>query len=135
MRERSTAGEFREEAYALSIEASVMLGDESAIGELVAFVDSLPPARATPLLRAGRARLGAELAHRRGDTEEAQRFEQEAIGLLRTVGARPLLALALVERARRGGDGQALAEARAIYQELGATRWLSRLEKGREVAA
>ncbi len=135
VRERSTAGEFREEAYALSIEASVMLGDESAIAELVAFVDSLPPARATPLLRAGRARLAAELAHRRGDTDEAQRLEQEAIGLLRTVGARPLLAIALVERARRGGDSQALAEARAIYQELGATRWLTRLEKGREVAA
>jgi class 3 adenylate cyclase/tetratricopeptide (TPR) repeat protein len=135
LREESTAGEFREEAYALSIEAAISLGDESAIAELVAFVDRLPPARATPLLRAGRARLVAEIAHRRGDADLAQRSEQEAIGLLRTVGARPLLAKALLERARRGDDSNALAEARAIYQQLGATRWLERIDEAREVAA
>jgi hypothetical protein len=130
-----TAGEFREQSYALAIEAAIKLGDETAIQDLVAFVDTLPPARATPLLRAGRARLAAELAHRRGDPDAAGRAEQEAIGLLRSVGARPLLAKALLERAHRGGDAQARAEARAIYQDLGARRWLERIDQVPEVAA
>ena len=39
-----------------------------------------------------------------------------------------LLALALLERARRHDDPAALAEARTIYEELGAVRWLGRLE-------
>jgi hypothetical protein len=120
--------EATEQAYALSIETTSMLGDISAMGELEAFVAGLPRARATPLLRAGRARLQAELAHRSGDDDGAQRFEDEAIELLRSVGARPLLAQALLERARRHEDGEALAEARAIYEELGATRWLERFE-------
>ena len=85
--------------------------------------------RATPLLRAGRARLAAEQAHRRGDAAEADDREQEAIALLRSVGARPLLARALLERARRRDAPAALAEARAIYAELGASRWLARVEE------
>ncbi len=117
-----------EQAYALSIEAASPLGDTTAMGELEAFVAALPPARATPLLRSGRARLQAELAHRSGDHEAARRFEDEAIELLRSVGARPLLAQALLERSRRHEDGEALVEARAIYEELGATRWLERVE-------
>jgi hypothetical protein len=91
-------------------------------------VDDLPPARTWPLLRAGRARLLAELAHRRGDCEGAQRFEDEATALLRSLGARPQLARTLLERARRHDDPAALAEARALYEELAAVRWLGRLE-------
>jgi hypothetical protein len=124
-----------EEAYALSIEAANLLGDTSPMAELYAFVADLPPARATPLLRAGRARLQAELAHRAGDENSSHLFEEEAIALLRSVGARPLLAQALLERARRHGDSEALTEARAIYEELGATRWLERIGETREVVA
>ena len=126
--------ELVEESYALSVEASLALGDEVLIAELEGFVETLPPARMTPLMRAGRARLAAERAHRRGDSDGAQRFEEEAIGLLRSVGARPLLAIALVERARRRSDAEALAEARSIYAELGATRWLARIEEETAVA-
>ncbi|MGB9185039.1 MAG: hypothetical protein WCB67_13340, partial [Solirubrobacteraceae bacterium] len=66
-------------------------------------------------------------AHRRGDAPGAERAEAEAIALLRSVGARPLLGRALEERAGRREDPEALDEARAIYTELGATRWLARL--------
>ena len=94
----------------------------------MALVDGMPPVRVTPLVRAGRARLRAELAHRDGDHEAVERFEGEAIELLRSLGARPLLALTLIERARRRDDPAALAEARTIYEELGAVSWLGRLE-------
>jgi tetratricopeptide (TPR) repeat protein len=133
--EEMTAGEFRSEAYAMCIEAALTLGDDAAIAELEALVAPLPPARTTPLLRAGRARLAAEQAHRRGDADAADDFEREAIALLRSVGARPLLARALVERAGRRDDAAALAEARGIYADLGATRWLARIETASDLVA
>ena len=129
------AREMREEAYALSAEAALALGDETMLAELIKTVDELPPAGATPLLRAGRARLAAEQAHRRGDETAARRCEDEAIALLRPVGAKPLLARTLLERANRREDPQALAQACEIYRELGAVRWIERLQEGREVAA
>jgi class 3 adenylate cyclase len=122
-------------AYALGVDAAIALGDERAIMELETFVDAMQRARATPLLRAGRARLRAERLHRGGDEEATKRHEDEAIGLLRSVGARPQLARALLERSRRRDDPEALAEARAIYTELGATRWLARIDESSEVPA
>ena len=83
------------------------------MSELSAFVDGLPPAIATPLHRA----------------------EDDACAHLRAAGARPLLAGALVEKARRRDDPEALEQARAIYAELGATRWLERLAGEFEVTA
>jgi tetratricopeptide (TPR) repeat protein len=132
--EQTTAREYVAEAYALGIEAAIALGDEAAIAGLEAFVAALPPARATPLLRAGRARFAAEQAHRGGDTEAVERHEAEAIALLRSVGARPLLARALLEQGRRHDDPDALAEARSIYADLGAGRWLGRIEAESGVA-
>jgi class 3 adenylate cyclase/tetratricopeptide (TPR) repeat protein len=128
-------GELVEDAYALCVEAVMALRDDRPIDDLVEVVSQKPPAGATPLLRAGRARVEAEAAHRRGDDGEASLREEEAIALLRSVGARPLLAQALVERSRRRPEPEALAEARAILTELGATRWLERIEQPDEVAA
>jgi hypothetical protein len=132
--ERGSAGETVEEAYALSVEAAILLGDEEAIAHLIELVAALPPAGAKPLLRAGRARLEAEQAHRRGDHATAERAEEQAVALLRSVGGRPQLARTLLERARRRPDPEALAEARAIYADLGATRWLERIDEQAEVA-
>ena len=124
----SAAMETVEQSYALCVEAALALADNRVLSELESFVAALPPARATPLLRSGRARLAAEEAHRRGEEDESERHESEAIELLRSVGARPLLAKTLLERAARHEDAAALAEARSIYSELGATRWLERLK-------
>ncbi len=126
--EGAISGDAIKDGYELCVEAAIALGDEQTMSELAAYVGGLPPARAWPLLRAGRARLEAELAHRRGDVSAVQGFEAEAISLLRSMAARPQLALALIERARRQEDGEALAEARSIYEELGAVRWLQRIE-------
>jgi class 3 adenylate cyclase/tetratricopeptide (TPR) repeat protein len=123
------------EAYSLCVDAALTLGDEKLMNELRAVVEALPPARATPLLRAGAARLAAEVAHRSGENGRAEASEREAIDLLRTVGARPLLARALSERSRRRDDPEALAEARAIYTELGATRWLERVDREGSIVA
>jgi hypothetical protein len=71
----------------------------------------------------------AELAHRRGDFAGAREHELAAITLLRNLGARPLLADTLVELGRRTDDAEALAEARAIYADLGATRRLARIDE------
>jgi tetratricopeptide (TPR) repeat protein len=135
LRSEGIGNEATEEAYEMGIEAANTLGEEAAIIELEAFVAELPPARATPLLRAGRARLRAELAHRASDEAAAERREHEAISLLRSVGARPQLAQALLERSRRHDDAEALAEARAIYEDLGATRWLARIDEPSGIAA
>ena len=126
---RASGTESKEETYALGVEAALALGQEAAIAELIGIVDALPPARATPLLRAGRARLAAEQAQRAGDADAADSLEQESIELLRSVGARPLLARALLERARRRDDAAALAGARSIYAALGASQWLSQLDQ------
>ena len=123
--ERSMGGELAEEAYALRSEAAIALADQDAIAKLVTFVEALPRARATPLLRAGHERLAAVQAHRSGDAQAAEAHALNAIALLRSVGARPLLAHVLIEHGHRQNDTAALAEARTIYNELGASRWLA----------
>jgi hypothetical protein len=86
----------------------------------------LPPARATPVLRAGRARLAALQARRAGDAEAADAHGAEAVALLRSVGAKPLLAETLLEHAVRDENPNGLEEARKICGQLGAAKWLER---------
>jgi hypothetical protein len=129
------SGEIVSEGYALAVDAAIALGDERTLDELAAYVGALPPARAAPLLRAGCARVLAELAHRHGEAEAAERHEEEAIRLLRAVSARPMLARALLERARRRDADEALVEARTILAELGAARWLARIDATTTAAA
>jgi tetratricopeptide (TPR) repeat protein len=133
--EPTTGGEFRAEAFGMAIQAAVEVGDEAMMTRLAEFVEELPPTRSTRQLRAGGARVAAELAHRRGEDEQADALEQEATGLLRSIDARPLLARALFERNRRRGDEAALEEARSIYAELGAERWLAQIDQARGLAA
>jgi class 3 adenylate cyclase/tetratricopeptide (TPR) repeat protein len=124
-----------EPAYAVCVQAAIALADPSAIDQLAAYVDALPPVRATSLLRAGRARLRAARAQLAGDGAAAERHHAEAVELYREVGARPLLAQALLEHHDRAGDPAALAEASEIYTELGATARLAQLEDPSGVVA
>jgi tetratricopeptide (TPR) repeat protein len=133
--QRTLAAEFLEEACAVSIEAAIAAGDEPAMSEREQHLAGIRPARNNALLQANAARLRAELAHRRGDEGLAEREAAEAEALLRHVGALPRLGEALLERARRTGDADALGEARAIYGDLGAGRWLARIDQEFEVAA
>jgi tetratricopeptide (TPR) repeat protein len=131
----TTGHENHEQTFALAVEAALATTDDDALATLSRYVDDMRPAYATPVLRACRARLRAEAAHRRGDSSAAEELEREAIGLLRSVGARPLLAQTLIERHRRRADEDALAEARAIYADLGAANWLSRIDEPSGLAA
>jgi hypothetical protein len=98
------------------------------ISRVLGRVDALPPVGFTPVRLAQRCRLLAEQAHRNGDQRAAEAHEREAVDLLRSVGAKPLLVGALLDAARRRGDAEALAEARTICEELGAKRWLERID-------
>jgi class 3 adenylate cyclase/tetratricopeptide (TPR) repeat protein len=133
--EATTAPEVHEGAYMLGVQAAQLLEDDEALVELDEFVSRLQAVQATPVMRAGQARARAELAHRRGDGEQASELQREAIAILRELGARPLLADALVELGRRGDDADAIAEARAIYAELGAERRLAQIDEPSGLAA
>jgi tetratricopeptide (TPR) repeat protein len=114
-------------AVVSATEAAMLRDDETAIEKLVAQLDALQPLYLTPVRSAQRARLAAELAHRRGDAAGARGHEAEATRLLREIGAKPLLGAALADQVRRRSDPEALTEARAIFEALGASRWLERL--------
>jgi hypothetical protein len=95
------------------VDAALALGDGPAMEALSGWAEELAPARRAPLMIAGRARLLGAASQRRGDEAAARQCEQDAIDGLRAIGARPALAWALVDRARRSGDREALEEARA----------------------
>ena len=121
------AGEMQAEAFRLRAEAALSGADLPAMDQLASWVEQLPPARRLPLFLAGRARLRAELAQAAGDPDAARGLEREAEDVFRRLDTRPLLVGALLDRVRRRGDELALAEARQILEDLGATRWLEQL--------
>jgi class 3 adenylate cyclase/tetratricopeptide (TPR) repeat protein len=129
------SGELRSAGYALATTAALRGASEAAISQLLDSLEGLEPVDITPVRLAQRARLFAEQAHLRGDRETMAAQERKAVELLRSAGARPLLADALLDSVRREGDKEALAEARRIYEELGAAAWLARLERGVRVRA
>jgi tetratricopeptide (TPR) repeat protein len=129
------SGELRTASYALATDAALTTGDEAAQRDLLASLNRLSPVAATPVRLAQRARLLGEQAYLSGDRDGAAALEREAVELLRSVGARELLARALLDSHRRAGDAGAMAEARAIYKELGAAQWLDRLGAVSEVVA
>src|SRR3954454_21429764 len=104
----TTGPEFLESVYDVGVEAALNPGHDSDLDALIDRVDNLDRAQATPLFKAGQARLRAEKAHRAGEDAAAQAHEQEAIDILRSLGAKPGLAQALLDRHRRRGDEEAL---------------------------
>jgi tetratricopeptide (TPR) repeat protein len=129
------SGELRSSGYALATDAALRGSNHAAISELLTSLERLEPVEVTPVRLAQRARLQAEQAHLAGDRERTAVEERRAVDLLRSVDARSLIADAMLDSVRRGGDPEALAQARTIYEELGATAWLARLETGLEVTA
>ncbi len=121
--------EYIDEAYTISVSAAIASGDTDAMSRRAASLAAVRPAQRHRLVRATRARLEAEAAHQAGDRDHARRAEAQAEALLREVGARPRLAQALLERARRRGEPEPLAEAREIFASLEASRWLERVDQ------
>ena len=118
-----------EDAYGVCVAAALALGDQAVGDELIAFVDALPPARATPFMRGHRHRLAGRFAAARGSSEQADEQERAAIAVFREIGTPFPLAQVLLDRAGRLEPELAaplIAEARDVFDRLGARPWSER---------
>jgi class 3 adenylate cyclase/tetratricopeptide (TPR) repeat protein len=128
--------EMRREALIEAGLAALAIDDEQAVKQLIEFIAHMPPARRTPLLRAGAARFTGLLAARRGDSKQADEQLADAIRELRQIDTPYVLAQVLLEHAElMHADGRdhegapLLTEATAILTRLGATPYLERAQK------
>ena len=92
--------------------------------------EQLAPSERTPLALAEGARFRGRLLALRKNREEATEQFGHAIAGFREIRTPYYLAVTLVEQAELGGDDAAplLAEAREIFERLGATVWLERID-------
>jgi len=121
-------------AWPLAVRAAHDLGDTTAIGELLALLDSHQPGDLAPMLRAERDLTRARLADHHGDPDVAALFAA-AIAGLREHGTPYHLAHGLLDHAQhlsRRGDADAAAvaagEAREIAHRLRCQPLLDRAE-------
>jgi hypothetical protein len=114
-----------------------MAADDLAAAErLVGIVESLKPGELTPFLRANGRRFRASIDIRRGSTAGVdERFRAAALEF-RELGIPFWLAMTLLEHAewltREGRTTDAapvLAEAREIFERMGARPWMERAER------
>ena len=136
------ANEDRREAYLEAGLAALALGEEETVERLITFVAELPPARRTPLLRSGAARLAGLLAVKHQDLREADQRLAAAVAELRAIEApfnlgQVLLEHAEVRRALENEEEAAalLGEARSIFEGLRATPWLERVAAAESAVA
>jgi hypothetical protein len=129
------ANEDRREAYVEAGLAALAQDDEATVERLIQFVAQLPPAWRSPLLRAGAARFSGLLAARRRDVKTADEHLIAAARDLREIESPFNLAQVLLEHAEAldasGREDEAaplLTEARAIFERLGASPWLDRID-------
>jgi class 3 adenylate cyclase/tetratricopeptide (TPR) repeat protein len=103
----------------VALDAALALGDRARVEELLAWVDGLPPGSRAPFLAAHARRVRARIEDDPGGAESAVRSFRE----LET----PLpLGIALLDHAELTGSEASLAEAREIFERLGARPWLER---------
>ena len=128
------AAETVKEAFVIAGEAALALGDDAKLAELLAGVDGLPPGQSTRFLRAHTLRFRARLAAA-DDLEAAGQGFTGATALFREIGMPFYLAVVQLEYAELlASSGRAeeceplLAEAREIFERLGATPWLERVD-------
>jgi thioesterase domain-containing protein len=110
-----------------AVEAAFALGEQGRAEELLAFVDAVPPGLRSPYLEAQTHRFRA-----RRDGDDAG-FEAAA-ARFRELGIPFWLAVTLLEHGEalvsdgRSDEAQPLlAEARELFEQLGAKPWLERL--------
>ncbi|HZO78239.1 MAG TPA: adenylate/guanylate cyclase domain-containing protein [Solirubrobacteraceae bacterium] len=136
------ANEDRREACLEGGLAALELGNEEAVERLVKFVADMPSALRTPLLRSTAARFEGLLAARRGDAKAADERLAAAARELGEIEAPFNLAQILLDHAEflsgAGREDEAaplLAQARAIFERLGARPWLERADALRPAVA
>ena len=126
---------FSRKAFVEALEAAFALEDFAYIERRIEDFRRLEPASRLPLRAAHVARFEALLAVRKGELETAERKFKQSLGLLREIDSRFWLAVVLLEQAEwlteAGRAEEAvplLAEAREIFERLGAAPWLERLD-------
>ena len=119
-----------------AIEAAMAMDDLDAAERFLGIIESLRPGELSPFLRANGLRFRALIDARRGITDGAdERFRAGAVEF-RALATPFWLAMTLLEHAewlaRAGRTDDAtpiLAEAREVFEQLGATPWLERVER------
>ena len=129
-------------AVVQALEAAFALGDVGAVEALLEMFEHVPPGHSTPSVRAHGARASARLMALRGESTGVDEGFMAAAALFRELPAPYWLAVTLAEHgewlATQGRDGEAeplLAEARSVFEELGARPWLERLDVRTKVSA
>jgi predicted ATPase/class 3 adenylate cyclase len=127
--------EYVKESLVIALEAALQLHDLDRVEQLLAMIDGLPPGKRAQFLEAVALRFHGRLAELTGDPD-AERFFKRAAGLYRELGIPFYLACTELDHARwltaNGRDGEAdelLAEAREIFERLGAQPWLERADQ------
>ena len=118
------------QAWIEACEAGLELGDPKQTEELLLGLAQLSPSERTPLLVAEEARFRGRLLALRGDRQGAAELLARAVEGFRALHTPYALAIALVEQAELGAEDPAplLAEAREIFEQLGAKPWLERVD-------
>ena len=124
------------EALVEALEAALYLRDIGEAEKLLGVVEALPPGELLPFLRANGARFSARVASLQGHTERvepgfaaaAASFDELTMPF--SVGVTRLEhGEWLVEQGRRAEAEPLLAEAREIFERIGAAPWLERLRR------
>ncbi len=109
------------QALVEAIEAAFALGDSAKLEELLTFVEQVPAGSRPPYLDAQAKRLRARVA---GDGAGYE----DAAGRFRELGMPFWLAVTLLEHGELTGDEPLLAEARELFERLGARPWVDRVD-------
>jgi class 3 adenylate cyclase/tetratricopeptide (TPR) repeat protein len=122
-------------AFPQALEAALALDERERADELLATIEALPPGRLAPSLRAHAARFRARLAAHDSDALTADQGFATAASTFREYSMPFWLAITLTEHAEwlatsgRAAEAEPLlAEAREIFEQLGAKPWLTRIE-------
>jgi len=102
-----------------ALEAALALGDSASAQALLAFIDGLSPGTRPPYLEAQAHRFRARMA---GDAVGSEL----AVRLFRDLEIPFMLGVTLLEHAELTGSETSRAEAREIFERLGASPWLER---------
>jgi tetratricopeptide (TPR) repeat protein len=121
------------EAFVVAVDAALALGDLAQADRLLGVIEALPPGQVTPFLRSQRTRFRARLAEASGDTGTAEELFVAAAEAFRDIGFPFYLAVTLLEHAellqrldRPGEAAPRSAQAREVFQQLGAAPWVAR---------
>jgi len=102
-----------------ALESALALGDLASAHELLAFIDGMSPGIRPPFLEAQAYRFRARMASDAAGLEHATR-------LFRELEIPFSLAVTLLEYAELTGSETSRADAREIFERLGASPWLER---------